>query len=40
MVSKSLIKNWMGREDLGPGASGVGSKVWVLTIRVLVVYPQ
>ena len=30
----------MGRGVVGPGASGVGSKVWVLTIGILEVNPE
>ena len=37
---KSLINNWMGTVSWGLGASGVRSKVWVLTISVLEVKPE
>ena len=40
LVLESLINNWMVRVSWGLGASGVGSKVWVLTIGVLVVNPE
>ena len=30
----------MGKEVVGPGASGVGSKVWILSIGVLEVNPE
>ena len=36
----SLINNWMVPKSWGLGASGVGSKVWVLTIGVLEVIPE
>ena len=35
--AESLTNNWMGTKSWGLGASGVRSKVWVLTIRVLEV---
>ena len=36
----SLINNWMVTVSWGLGASGAGSKVWVLTIGVLEVNPE
>ena len=36
----SLLNNRMGTLIQGLGASGVGSKVWVLTIGVLEVNPE
>ena len=38
--AESLTNNWMGTKSWGLGASGVRSKVWVLTIRVLEVNPE
>ena len=38
--AESLTNNWMGTKSWGLGASGVRSKVWVLTIRVLEVNPH
>ena len=40
LVDLSLINNWMGRMNLRMGASGVRSKVWVLTIRVPEANPE
>ena len=39
-VSESLINNWMVTKSWGLGASGVGSKVGVLTIRVPEANPE
>ena len=36
----SLINNWIVKRFKDPGATGVGSKVWVLTLGVLEVNPE
>ena len=40
IYGSSLINNWNVRRLFDLGASGVGSKVWVLTIGVLEVNPE
>ena len=40
IYGSSLINNWNVRRLFDLGASGVGSKVWVLTIAVLEVNPE
>ena len=39
-MPKSLLNKWMVRGLWDLGASGVGSKVWVLTLGVLEVNPE
>ena len=40
IYGSSLINNWNVRRLFDLGASGVGSKVWVLTLGVLEVNPE